>query len=217
MKLLAITDIHDRGRYAKKLSAVKRDLTLVIGDITYFKSRDFALKILEAIKTDRPLLFVPGNCDDRGLLHLKEVYGITNIHGDKVEYENAVFIGLGGSNITPFATPIEFSEEEIWDILVKVVNNVKLDDKLLILVSHTPPYNSKVDLTHFGEHVGSVSVRRFIEEYQPALCLCGHIHEARGIDRIGNTLVVNPGPLMYKYYAIIEIKDKQINVELCKL
>ena len=217
MRILAIADIHDRGRYAKKLTVIERDLTLVVGDITYFKSKDFALKILEAMKGDRPLLFVPGNCDDRELLHLKEVNGITNIHGDKVEYDDIVFIGLGGSNITPFATPIEFSEEEIWNILMKVVSNVKLDDKLLILVSHTPPYNSKVDSTHFGEHVGSVSIRRFIEEYQPALCLCGHIHEARGIDKIGNTLVVNPGPLMYRYYAIIEIKNKQVDVKLCKL
>ncbi|MEM2929882.1 MAG: hypothetical protein QW797_03360 [Thermoproteota archaeon] len=46
-----------------------------------------------------------------------------------------------------------------------------------------------------GEHIGSVEVRRFIEEESPALCLCGHVHERAGLsEKIGRTLVINPGP-----------------------
>jgi uncharacterized protein len=41
--------------------------------------------------------------------------------------------------------------------------------------------------------VGSTAVRRAIEAYQPMVGLHGHIHESRGIARIGRTVVINPG------------------------
>jgi Icc-related predicted phosphoesterase len=41
--------------------------------------------------------------------------------------------------------------------------------------------------------VGSIAVRTFIEEKQPLLCVTGHIHESKGQDYIGRTLVLNPG------------------------
>jgi len=223
MMILAVTDIHDRSRYAKKLANIKKDLTVVIGDMTYFRSKDQAIKILKSLKGNEPLLFVPGNCDDYELLHVRRINGIVNIHGESVSYDNEglVFIGLGGSNVTPFTTPIEFTEEEIWETLIKALHNAGINrnskDRSLILVSHVPPYNTSLDLTHYGEHVGSISVRRFIEEFQPILCLCGHIHEARGIDKIGNTLIVNPGPLMHKFYAIIRIEGKKVDVNMYRL
>ena len=40
---------------------------------------------------------------------------------------------------------------------------------------------------------GSRAVRELIERYQPALALHGHIHESRGITRIGRTVCINPG------------------------
>ena len=43
------------------------------------------------------------------------------------------------------------------------------------------------------DHVGSKSVRKFIEKYQPLIGLHGHIHESFASDKIGNTVVVNPG------------------------
>lgn len=219
MKILVVTDIHDRVRYVKKLKGINRDITIVVGDITYFKSGDYALEILKLLENGKPLLFVPGNCDDHKLLQFKRVNNITNIHGDTAEYDtnDLAFIGLGGSNITPFNTLIEFSEEEIWNILLRALSKIRNKAARLVVVSHVPPYNTVVDLTHSGEHVGSTSVRRFIEEYKPVLCICGHIHEARGIDRIGNTIIVNPGPLMYRYYALIDISSGQVEVKLCRL
>ena len=41
--------------------------------------------------------------------------------------------------------------------------------------------------------VGSTATREVIETYQPLLGLFGHIHEARGVIRIGRTLCINPG------------------------
>jgi Icc-related predicted phosphoesterase len=42
-------------------------------------------------------------------------------------------------------------------------------------------------------NVGSTSVRKAIEKYQPLLGLHGHIHESKAVEKIGNTICVNPG------------------------
>jgi len=70
------------------------------------------------------------------------------------------------------------------------------EPKKTVYVMHAPPYNTKLDITSLGKHVGSRSIRRFIEQEQPPLTLHGHIHESfvNGyIDAIGATVCVNPG------------------------
>ncbi|MCP3682564.1 MAG: hypothetical protein GY861_07735 [bacterium] len=74
----------------------------------------------------------------------------------------------------------------------------KTDPKKTIYVIHTPPFNTKLDIIHDGTHVGSKTVRKFIEEEQPPLTLHGHIHESIEMsgffcEKIGNTTIANPG------------------------
>lgn len=71
-----------------------------------------------------------------------------------------------------------------------------------VFLFHTPPYQTALDraaldgktIEHvpLDLHVGSIAVRRFIEDRQPLLTLHGHIHESAGItgtwrDTIGRT------------------------------
>ena len=84
-----------------------------------------------------------------------------------------------------------------------------------VVLSHAPPRDGKLDRTFFGRHVGSRALREFIERAQPALVVCGHIHEGRGIDTIGPTTVVNCGPAAAGDYAVVEIGD-EVRVELCQ-
>jgi Icc-related predicted phosphoesterase len=71
-----------------------------------------------------------------------------------------------------------------------------------IFLFHTPPYrtnldraaldNKKIDHVPLDVHVGSIAVKRFIEERQPLLTLHGHVHESARItgfwkERIGRT------------------------------
>ncbi len=50
--------------------------------------------------------------------------------------------------------------------------------------------------------------------------MAGHIHESRGIDHIGQTIIVNAGEAKYGNHAIFDIKEKsgkyipEIDVEL---
>lgn len=78
-------------------------------------------------------------------------------------------------------------------------NLAKLSDpKKTAYVFHSPPFNSNLDLTHRGLHVGSKSIRSFIEREQPPLTLHGHIHESPQVsgswkEWVGSTLCINPG------------------------
>jgi Icc-related predicted phosphoesterase len=65
-------------------------------------------------------------------------------------------------------------------------------------VMHCPPYNTRCDVLYNGQHIGSRAIRRWIERTQPLLTLHGHIHESPKMsgafcDRVGESLVVNPG------------------------
>jgi hypothetical protein len=82
-----------------------------------------------------------------------------------------------------------------------------------IFVPHAPPAHTKVDALANGDHVGSAAVRKFIEQHQPTLVVCGHIHEARGIDTLGNSILVNCGPAGKGYYAVITL-GKEVHVEM---
>lgn len=40
------------------------------------------------------------------------------------------------------------------------------------------------------------------------LCFTGHIHEGRGMDSIGRTKVVHPGPLWMRRYAYATVGEE---------
>jgi len=205
MNILAVSDIHGRINYEKRIldALSSADIVVICGDITNFGGRKEAIIVLNTIREFNPnILAVPGNCDQYEVLDVLKNEHI-NLHGEIKEFKGLVFFGIGGSGFTPFNTPQEYSDEEIERIL----NNYKKQKGREIFVSHAPPMNTKVDKTLMGMHVGSKHIRKFIEENQPDICLCGHIHEARGIDKIGKTIILNPGPFP-KNYAWVKITDK---------
>lgn len=86
-----------------------------------------------------------------------------------------------------------------------------------IMVSHNPPINTLNDTLGTGGHVGGKVVREVIETVEPLVCFTGHIHEAAGIDEIGVTKIVNPGPLGTRHYAYLDITDKVNALEIRKI
>ncbi len=189
MKLLCVSDFHGGSGKIEGLSAV--DVLVILGDITHFGDRVRAMEILEGFKSAKRLLAVPGNCDNLDVNEALVELDI-DLHSRGRIVEDVGFFGLGGSNRTPFNTPQEYSEDELWDFLAKGYEQVK-DSPIKVMASHPPPFNTDLDKTG-GMHVGSKKVREFIETYEPDLVLCGHIHEARGQDMIGKTVIINPGP-----------------------
>lgn len=216
MKILVMGDIHGQCqnifKYLQKNSV---DLIILTGDITHFGPNKLGEEILNEIcMFDIPTLVIPGNCDQACIYGEIENSGAINLHNNILIIKNIGFCGFGGSNVTPFDTPLEFAEIQIYkelEILMKQIENQEVQ----ILVTHAPPYNTKTDVLPSGEHVGSESIRQIIEEFQPSLNICGHIHEARAIDKIRNTIIVNPGQVSQGFAGIIDIDegDDQIKID----
>ncbi|MEA3255467.1 MAG: metallophosphoesterase [Candidatus Altiarchaeota archaeon] len=221
MKILCIADIHgDEDSVREIRDFVKNsgmDLVVILGDFPgygVFRDRELSMEgvnsILDIIQ-DLNLLAIPGNCDHPKILDLFNELGI-NLHEKVKELKGVKMVGFGGSNTTPFNSPFEMSEEEIYSRLRDLMESVK-DDRV-ILALHCPPGDTNCDMTGEGAHVGSSSIRRIIEEFQPTLAVCSHIHEAGGsLDWIGETQVANIGMLSQGNTGIIEIDDG-IKIEL---
>lgn len=98
-----------------------------------------------------------------------------------------------------FLEEIRSAEKENGTIKEDLQNLKKLSSpKKTIYVIHAPPYNTKLDIVSLGIHVGSKSIREFIEKEQPPLTLHGHIHESPQMsgswnDKIGKTICINVG------------------------
>jgi len=116
-------------------------------------------------------------------------------------------VSLGYSNRTPWHTPRELDEEEIYVRLKRLVDQLE-EPRRAILNVHVPPYESSLDTAFEVDEnlryvmkggrphevpTGSSAVRQIIEEAQPLLSLHGHIHESRGVTNIGRTVAINPG------------------------
>ncbi len=120
------------------------------------------------------------------------------------EYE---MITMGKVNMTPWKCPRDVTEEEVEKTLGAMVSQVHDFSKVIFNI-HVPPYDTLLDIApeldselrivnRAGQpsmvHVGSISVRQAIEKYQPMLGLHGHIHESKGVEKIGQSLCLNPG------------------------
>ncbi len=210
--ILVLTDIHDRTRYIRELGRIIKEdknvfnIVIVAGDLTYFRKAEDAIKILKLISTSigGPVLFVPGNCDSPKLLELDFIreYGIYNIHTRMFKYKGYYFYGIGGSNITPFSTLIEWSEDDIEEMLK---NAWSIPRDRLVMVTHVPIYGVMDEV--YGENVGSRVLRRFLDNHGAKLWITGHLHEYSGYKYVNGVYVVNPGPLMRGYYALIVLNE----------
>jgi uncharacterized protein len=126
--------------------------------------------------------------------------------GEVVEFGDFQMVSTGWSNRTPWDTYREEDEDELAERLKKMTSQITAPPEKTIYNFHCPPYGSGLDDApeidenmrpkHGGRSlvpVGSKAVRDAIKEGQPTLSLHGHIHEAKGNTRIGNTLCINPG------------------------
>lgn len=219
MIIVAITDIHGHIGLIEKITDIisSADYIIVSGDITHFGNENDASAIMEKLSViNNQILAVPGNCDQAGVekfLHSRE----WSVHNEVKHYNGYSFMGLGGSLPCPGKTAVEYSEEEYSLIISSLTKKINPESQK-ILISHQPPLNTINDRVSSGMHVGSAVIRKFIEFLQPLIVFTGHIHEGIGIDSIGNTRIVNPGPFREGNYAYTKILDGQIiDLEIRKI
>lgn len=105
---------------------------------------------------------------------------------------------MGYSNVTPFHTSRELSEEALAERLRQITSELSGSDQVILNV-HVPPFGcGTLDVVAsrepgVSEHVGSHAVRSFIQSTEPVAALVGHIHEGKGVAQLGRTEVFNPG------------------------
>ncbi len=215
MKIISFGDIHEDYSNLIPLrdELENADLVIVTGDLTNFNGRKEAEKVIEEImKYNKNILAQLGNLDQPEVNDYLTERGI-NLHRNGFIRGDIGIFGVGGSNLTPFNTPTEFSEVEIETFLLEGIDKVK-DAKYKIMVPNMPPIDTKLDIISAGAHVGSQSVRDFILKHKPDIALSGHIHEARGSDKIENTIVFNAGMFREGGYVVITKHPEHLSAEL---
>ncbi len=224
MKILAISDIHNDidnlMNYIDKISMIDFDVIVAIGDFIDinipkgFSGIDIAQIIFEEFTIlKKPFLFIPGNLD-KEIIEFFEEKGVS-LHGKGIAIGDVGFYGYGGAR-TPFHTSLEPSEDELESALRKGYEKVK-DCKFKVQITHMPPFNTKLDMLYTGAHVGSEIIRKIIEELKPDVAISAHIHEARGVDEIGKTKIINPGRFPEGYCGIITLESENVDVKIINL
>lgn len=130
---------------------------------------------------------------------------VTFAEGKVLDLDGFYMISMGYTNPTPWNTFREAPEEELAAKIDAIASEVP-DMGRTIFNFHAPPYGTGLDEapaldenlrpTHGGavmKPVGSTAVRDAIMRYQPPLSVHGHIHESRGMAKMGRTLAINPG------------------------
>ena len=123
--------------------------------------------------------------------------------------DRRMMASVGYANRTPWNCARDIEEAELRSRIDAVVSQWDgAEGEQLVLNTHCPPYRTTIDqaavlddelrpVTDGGQvvigPVGSTAVREAIEAHQPLLSLHGHIHESRGVDKVGRTLCINPG------------------------
>ncbi|MCP4213188.1 MAG: serine/threonine protein phosphatase, partial [bacterium] len=186
------------------------DLVLLVGDLTTGGVATDASRVVDAVRRyNRSILAVPGNWDGPEISEYLDREGI-NLHAEKVVLGGITFIGVGAS-LPAIDAPNEILESDFESFLGKAVSGID-PAKPKILVCHQPPIRTVTDKLWNGSYAGSETIRTFIETMQPLVCFTGHIHEGKGIDRIGNTRIINPGPLWEGGFAYAEISGQKIEI-----
>ncbi|NVM02257.1 MAG: metallophosphoesterase [Candidatus Helarchaeota archaeon] len=189
MKILAFSDFHGlfglKDHYIdvkKKIKQYQPDLLLLCGDLQDRGSIRLLENRIQNLEFS-PIFYVFGNSEEQLNLNT-ELKNAINIHL-KIEFFNGIhFIGLGGD---------EFDvKRDIPEIRKLLSSSTSI--KNLIIISHVPPFNT-VDLSNDGRNVGVPEFRDLINENEPILVTCGHIHENnQKVAWIGSSMVCNVGP-----------------------
>ncbi len=192
MKILAASDIHNDTKLVKQLAKQaeeeKVDLVVLCGDIT---TLDYTPKDLISpfIKKNKKVLLIPGNHETLATVDfLAELYDITNLHGYSIKFKDIGLFGCGSANIGIN----QLSENEIYEVLKKGFDKIK-DTKKKIMITHAHPKGALIE-NFTNIFTGSIGIRKALDKFKPDILLCGHVHEAEGIEeKIGKTRVINVG------------------------
>jgi uncharacterized protein len=200
VRLLAIADEVSEALWGDTLLDLRPDVIVSCGDLPF--------EYLENLvsRTDKPLLYVPGNHDPE--LRPSTLYsgmsatddgvgppGCESIDGRIFEAAGLRFAGLGGS-IRYRPGPNQYMQREMSRRAVGLWVRAWLARQHVdVLVTHSPPsgYGDSEDPPHHG----FTSLVRLVTRLSPTLLIHGHVNNygpKSGDLKIGQTRIVNAIP-----------------------
>jgi Icc-related predicted phosphoesterase len=189
LKILAASDIHADLALAERLAVQAEqeqvDLVILAGDLTLFDQSSEGI-IGPFAKRGQKVLLMHGNHETQATTQfLADLYDATNLHGYSLDMKGVGIFGAGGAELGPHPT----SSTEIYEELKKAHDKIKHLEKKLMVVHEHP---SMTNMEFQGRFPGSSAIRNAAETFQPDILICGHVHEAGGIEeKIGKTKVIN--------------------------
>ncbi len=212
---IVIGDLHDKTAHLADIPGLSdADGIIVTGDLTLNGGIHQARRVLDVLRRHNPVVYAQiGNMDRGEISDWLQAEGWNTHRQIREIAAGTALMGLGGSTFTPFGTPSEFPESRFAEWLEDMWQQAR-NFRRVVLSTHTPPYDTLCDVIGNGIHVGSTAVRDFLLDAQPAVCLCGHIHESRAVDRLGRTILVNTGAFSMGGYAELRLAGDDLTVTL---
>ncbi len=176
--------------------------------------------------SDVHVIMTPGNDEEFSVDDVLRASPFVDAAEDRVTRVGGhEMLSVGWSNHTPWDTPRECSEEELAVRIDRLAEQVE-DMGTAIFNIHVPPYGTGLDDApkldadlkpvqggSVMTPVGSTAVRDAIARHQPLLSLHGHIHESRGMQKLGRTVCINPGSSYSDWTlqgVIVDLEDKEV-------
>ncbi len=224
--------------YYKKLFELRKENPLVefddvcpkwkqkLYDVKSLRKGKVVLNFLNSL--GKPVFLVPGNWeptshengkskgDDKWQKLKSGFENLVDVENRRVNFKELSFVGHGSTS-----APEDLEESYFRKVFRKLSSYLKTAKNPIILISHNVPYNTKLDKIQDensflnGKHWGSIISRMLIDEYQPMLCVGGHIHEGFGKTRLKKTVCINAG-FGSEVNTVVEIdvnNGKVLNIE----
>jgi Icc-related predicted phosphoesterase len=210
MQWIVLADVHGSVRYLPFIvpELSRAEGVFIAGDITNFGGRREAAQMIDSIAAvNANIVAVAGNCDPEGVNQFLNERGMT-VHGRALAQGAFCCVGVNG------AVSGEQGEDKFSRVLAQAVQSRTPGAGHLVVVSHQPAHGTAVDAMRGGSYCGSTAVRQFIETQEPILAISGHVHEAAGVDKLGKTTLVNPGPFRSGQYAVVTFEHDKVAVKL---
>jgi hypothetical protein len=205
-RVLAVADEVSDALLGDTLRSLRPDVVVACGDLPF----DYLENLVS--RTDRPLLYVPGNHDpdlsppDAWLPMRFDTdgpgpSGCENVDGRAVRAGGLAICGLGGS-IRYRAGPNQYTQAQMQLRALGLELRVRLKRlRIDVLLSHSPPrrYGDGDDQAHQG----FVALNRLVKRLWPRVLIHGHVPRygpTRPDLRLGRTLIVDAIP-----YRLLEL------------
>lgn len=222
MYWIVVGDVHESTDLFERIPGVAGAEALILsGDLTNRGGPAQADRVIEVAQRANPrVLAQVGNMDEPRVTGHLAAKGL-NIHREALLLAPGLaLMGVGYSTITPFGTPSEATEADMAAWLDETHAKAKAlagEEGRILAVIHNAPHGTSLDRLPNGLNVGSTAVRAFLDAAQPDICVCGHIHEGQGEERLGRCQVLNPGLLSDGGFARVDLENGVLSARLGRI